>query len=170
MTPADIRFAADGMLQSLATWLRALGYDCAAGRGLFGRRLLERAVKEGRVFLTRNTHLANDWPRALVGRAVVFQVAGEAIPEQLREVVEKFSLDAERFLFTRCLLCNDLLRAAAKAEALPALPPRVAGCEEQFWRCERCGQFYWRGSHVRNSAARLRQWLGNARTDGRMSS
>jgi uncharacterized protein with PIN domain len=28
MTPSEIRFAADGMLQSLATWLRLLGYDC----------------------------------------------------------------------------------------------------------------------------------------------
>ena len=30
MTPSEIRFAADGMLRSLATWLRLLGYDCIA--------------------------------------------------------------------------------------------------------------------------------------------
>ncbi|MBI5687042.1 MAG: hypothetical protein HZC54_18380 [Verrucomicrobia bacterium] len=159
MTPADIRFAADGMLQSLATWLRALGYDCTAGRELFGRRLLERAVAEQRVFLTRNTHLANDWPRSLVGQAQILFVAGETFPEQLREVVGRFLLDRERFLFTRCLVCNDPLRAAGKPEALPSLPPRVAAREEKFWHCERCGRFFWHGSHVRNSAARLRQWL-----------
>ncbi|MFA7003248.1 MAG: Mut7-C RNAse domain-containing protein [Verrucomicrobiia bacterium] len=49
MTPTDIRFAADGMLQSLATWLRALGYDCLAGRDLFGLLLLEQAVVDGTV-------------------------------------------------------------------------------------------------------------------------
>jgi uncharacterized protein len=161
MTPTDIRFAADGMLQSLATGLRALGYDCLAGRERFGRRLLEQAVAEDRVFLTRNTHLGNDWPRALVERAKIVHVAGEPLPQQLREVVEKFSLDPERFLFTRCLVCNEPLRAAERSEALPHLPPRVAAREERFWRCERCGRFFWHGSHVQNSVARLRQWLGS---------
>ena len=159
MTPTDIRFAADGMLQSLATWLRALGYDCLAGRERFGRRLLEQAVAEGRVFLTRNTHLAHDWPRALLERARIVRVAGERLPQQLREVVENFALDGERFLFTRCLECNEPLRAVGKAEAWPRLPPRVAAREEKFWRCERCGRCFWRGSHVRNSVERLRQWL-----------
>ncbi|MFA6562419.1 MAG: Mut7-C RNAse domain-containing protein [Verrucomicrobiia bacterium] len=160
MTPTDIRFAADGMLQSLATWLRALGYDCLAGRDRFGRRLLEEAAAEERVFLTRNTHLDNDWPRALVERSRILHVAGEQLPQQLREVVEKFSLDWERFLFTRCLVCNELLRLADKSEALPHLPPRVTAREKYFWRCERCDRFFWHGSHVQNSAARLRQWLG----------
>lgn len=160
MTPAEIRFAADGMLQSLATWLRTLGYDCLAGRDLFGRRLLEQAVAEERVFLTRNTHLANDWPHALVERAQIVCVGGETLPEQLREIVERFSLDWERFLFTRCVVCNEPLRAADKSEALPDLPPRVAAREERFWRCERCGRFFWHGSHVQNSAARLRRWMG----------
>ncbi|MCX6897963.1 MAG: hypothetical protein NT105_04610 [Verrucomicrobia bacterium] len=109
MTPAEIHFAADGMLQSLATWLCALGYDCLAGRDLFGRLLLEQAVAEERVFLTRNTHLASDWPHALVDRAQVVYVGGETLPEQLREVVERFSLDWQRFLFTRCVVCNEPL-------------------------------------------------------------
>lgn len=147
------------MLQSLATWLRALGYDCLAGREQFGRRLLEQAVAEERVFLTRNTHLANDWPRVLVEQAQVVCVSSETLPEQLREVVERFSLDWERFLFTRCLACNDPLRAVNKSEALPHLPPRVAVREDSFWQCARCGRFFWHGSHVQNSVARLRQWM-----------
>ena len=147
------------MLQSLATWLRALGYDCAAGRERFGRRLLEQAVAEKRVFLTRNAHLAYDWPRALVERASLVHIAAEQLPQQLREVVGAFSLDVERFLFTRCLVCNEPLRAVEKPAALPRVPPRVAAREEKFWRCERCGRFFWHGSHVRNSVARLRQWL-----------
>ncbi len=159
MTPTDIRFAADGMLQSLATWLRALGYDCLAGRERFGRRLLEQAVAEERVFLTRNTHLVNDWPHALLDRAQIVCVGGETLPGQLREVVERFSLDWKRFLFTRCLVCKELLHAADKPEVLPHLPARVAAREEEFWRCERCGRFFWHGSHVRNSVARLRRWM-----------
>jgi len=46
--PPDVRFAADAMLQSLAKWIRLLGYDCAAGDDLFGRKLIEHVVAERR--------------------------------------------------------------------------------------------------------------------------
>jgi uncharacterized protein with PIN domain len=39
MNPPDIRFSADAMSQSLAKWIRLLGYDCAAGDDLFGRKV-----------------------------------------------------------------------------------------------------------------------------------
>ena len=54
MNPPDVRFAADAMLQALAKWIRLLGYDCAAGDDLFGRKLIEHAVAERRCVLTRN--------------------------------------------------------------------------------------------------------------------
>jgi uncharacterized protein with PIN domain len=38
MNPPDVRFAVDAMSQSLAKWIRLLGYDCAASDDLFGRR------------------------------------------------------------------------------------------------------------------------------------
>jgi len=147
------------MLQSLATWLRALGYDCLAGREWFGRRLLEQAVAEDRVFLTRNRHLHNDWPRALLDRAQILCVTHERFPEQLREVVEKFALDYRQFVFTRCVVCNQPLQPAAKSEASASVPASVAAREQEFWRCPRCGRFFWRGTHVENSLVRLRNWL-----------
>ena len=143
MTPAEIRFAGDGMLQSLATWLRLLGYDCLTRPGQSGRVLLERAVAEGRIFLTRNTHLRDTLPHALLARARIELVAAEHLPEQLREVVTKFALDTETFVFTRCLLCNEVLQRTS----------------EEFWCCPHCGKTFWRGSHVTNSLARLRAWL-----------
>ena len=39
MNPTDVRFAADAMSQSLAKWIRLLGYDCDAGDDLFGRKV-----------------------------------------------------------------------------------------------------------------------------------
>jgi uncharacterized protein with PIN domain len=160
MSPSEIRFAADGMLQSLATWLRVLGYDCLAGCGLFGRELLERAVADGRVFLTCNTHLSNDWPRALVERAEIVFVASGTLPEQLWEVVGAFSLDAHSFLFSRCVACNEALASVAKADVLAQLPPVVAATQEAFWRCPRCARVFWRGTHVHNSIERMDRWLG----------
>src|SRR5436309_7252425 len=141
------------MLQSLADWLRLLGYDCAAGHG---RPFLEQAVGEDRVFLTRNFHLPDNLPRALLQREEIVYVAAEHLPEQLREVVEKFSLDTERFVFTRCVACNIPLRQAEPSADVPA---EVLARERVFWRCDRCGKTFWRGSHVTNSLARLRRWL-----------
>ena len=92
MTPAEVRFAADGMLQSLATWLRLLGYDCLASPNQSGRRLLEQAVLEDRVFLTRNAHLTDNLPQALLERGRIAHIVGEHLPDQLRQVVRTFSL------------------------------------------------------------------------------
>lgn len=159
MTPAEIRFAADGMLQSLATWLRVLGYDCAGRPGQFGRALLEQAIAENRVFLTRNAHLTDNLPRALLSRAEVFQVAGQHLPEQLRQIVETFSLERERFAFTRCVQCNLPLRCVDRTAAEGRVPADVLACEKEFWSCASCGKTFWRGSHVQNSLLRLQQWL-----------
>jgi hypothetical protein len=147
MTPGEIRFAADGMLQSLATWLRLLGYDCATDPQQRARQLLERAVSENRVFLTRNTHLPDNLPQSLLRCAQIVPVSGNHLAEQLPEVVRRFALEPERFAFTRCVECNEQIEAAGS----------------ELWRCRRCGKTFWRGSHVRNSLARLRRWLATPR-------
>jgi len=143
MTPSEIRFAADGMLRSLATWLRLLGYDCAAPPEISGRKLLEQATAEKRVFLTCNAHLTDTLPHSLLTKANIFHLAGGCLSDQLREVALKFSLDTDAFTFTRCLLCNELLQRT----------------DEKFWRCPRCEKTFWRSSHVANSLAHLQTWL-----------
>jgi uncharacterized protein len=153
VSPNEIRFAADGMLQSLGDWLRLLGYDCASGHG---RQLLEQAVADRRAFLTRNFHLPDNLPEALLQSATIVYIRGEHLPEQLREVVGRFELDTEQFVFTRCVACNVPLQPTAPTGDVPA---RVLAREREFWRCEQCGKTFWRGSHVTNSLARLRRWL-----------
>ena len=159
MTPAEVRFAADGMLQSLATWLRLLGYDCLASPNQSGRRLLEQAVLEDRVFLTRNAHLTDNLPQALLERGRIAHIVGEHLPDQLRQVVRTFSLETGPYAFSRCVECNGLLRRAERSDAIGHVPGDVAERETEFWRCERCGKMFWRGSHVKNSLRSLQQWL-----------
>lgn len=160
MTPTEIRFATDGMLQSLGTWLRVLGYDCAAPKTEASRVLLERAVADDRVFLTRNFHLTDNLPQRLLKRAQVVHVLGEHLPEQLREIACRFSLDTERFLFTRCVECNEPLARVSATKAAACVPRDVLERERDFWHCARCGKTFWRGSHVRNSIEHLQDWLG----------
>lgn len=161
MTPDEIQFATDGMLQSLATWLRLLGYDCLAGEELFGRQLLEQAVAENRVFLTRNSHLSDSLPHQLLAHCQIAIVASERLPDQLREVVTRYSLHTSEYVFTRCVECNVPLRRVDRAEALGQVPPDVAESETVFWKCPQCGKTFWRGSHVRDSIQRLERWLAD---------
>jgi uncharacterized protein len=153
VNPNEIKFAADGMLHSLAGWLRLLGYDCVTGHG---RQFLEQAVVDDRVFLTRNFHLPDNLPQTLLWSETIVYVRGEHLPEQLREVVGSFSLDTEAFVFTRCVVCNIPLQRTKPTGDVPA---RVLAREREFWRCERCGKTFWRGSHVTNSLERLSRWL-----------
>jgi uncharacterized protein with PIN domain len=176
MTPDEIRFAADAMLQSLATWLRLMGYDCltpaeahasatgkeklcSGGVSRGSRVLLEQAVAEQRLFLTRNAHLADNLPRALLERAEIYRLRAGQLPAQLRELAGKFCLDTDRYLFSRCLRCNRPLQPLERSQARGRVPADVLAREQQFWQCPHCGKAFWRGSHVHNSRARLERWL-----------
>ena len=146
------------MLLALARWLRLLGYDCCGAAGDPLRPLLARAMAEQRVFLTRNGRLGEQLPKALLEGGRIVRVTPTVPPEQLREVVHAFALDARSFVFTRCGECNaPLARLAGPPPA--AVPPRVTACEKEFWACPRCSRIFWRGSHVMNSIARLERWL-----------
>jgi uncharacterized protein len=162
MNPGEIRFAADAMLQLLAIWIRMLGYDCTADRRVFGRALLEKAVAERRWVLTRNHRFGQEMPVALLSLAEIHLLASERLPEQLREVADRFALEPEAFRFTRCLVCNEPLLRVAKSQVAQVLPPAVMEKQDPFWRCPRCGRIFWRGSHVRHSGLRLDEWLGAA--------
>lgn len=159
MNPEEVRFAADAMLQSLAKWLRLLGYDCAASGKLFGRELVAHAVAERRWVLTRNHRFAAELPQFLLSQAVIVLVTSERLPGQLREVVERFSLEPAAFRFTRCLVCNEPLRQVPKPRGAPGVPAEVLARENRFWQCSHCGRLFWQGSHVRHSIDQLNHWL-----------
>lgn len=162
MNPDEIRFAADAMLQSLAKWLRLLGYDCVASNALFGRNLLELAIAEHRWVLTRNFHFTGDLPLVLLSHSEIQFIRSKRLPDQVSEVVKRFSLESSAFVFTRCLVCNQPLQKAPP-QIISEVPPRVAQREKVFWQCTHCGRIFWKGSHVTNSLQRLNKWLSDAK-------
>ena len=142
--PADeIRFAADAMLGKLARWLRLLGFDSFYARDIADADLVRRAREEGRVILTRDRALPEEWRVA-----DIHVLRSETTFDQLGEVISRFELaDAVR-LFSRCSGCNRELRPAAVADVADRVPERVlAGCES-FWECPECHRVYWEGTHT----------------------
>src|SRR4051794_14253094 len=91
---------ADAMLGALARWLRMLDLDVAYDPSLDDPALVERAVAEDRVILTRDRRLVE---RRLARNHLL--IRSESVDEQVRQVIDELGVrpDPERLL-CRCLL------------------------------------------------------------------
>lgn len=145
------RLIADCMLGRMARWLRILGVDVVYDSNLEDGELVERAVAEDRVILTRDRRLVL---RRRAGRHIL--IRSENLEEQLAQVIRELPVDVVAAkLFGRCLRCNEWLNEIPPAEARHQVPPFVAQTQEQFRRCPRCGRIYWAASHVDRILGRL---------------
>ncbi len=153
------------MLGRLARWLRVLGYDTLYDLTAPDPELVARADAEDRLLLTRDRRLLRELrPRRSL------EVKGDAPLEQLRQVVEALALVPPSELFTRCLVCNELLTAVTPAEAQRLVPPQSKAAPGPVRRCAGCGRVYWQGSHVRRMRLALERalpgWLPGSGTEG----
>lgn len=155
MTQSGICFTADRMLGRLARLLRLLGYDTEYSPAMTTPQLQEIARRGDRVVLTRGRA-----EKRFPDLRNVFSVKSENAPEQLREVVEHFRLDAHTGLWTRCTLCNGTIERVERAALAGLVPPKVFEVYEEFYHCVGCGHVYWQGSHVERILNNLAPVLG----------
>jgi uncharacterized protein with PIN domain len=148
MQDARPRFWADEMLGSLARWLRIMGYDTVYERDRSDDHLLEAALGQGRVLLTRDIELAQRAaPRSLL-------IESRDLDEQLQQVRSAYGLKAQEEL-VRCTVCNGELRQVTKEEARGKVPDGSLEGNDEFFACSICGKMYWKGAHWRNIRKRL---------------
>ncbi len=148
-----MKFLVDQHAGKLCRWLRFLGFDAEMASGSV-YDLAARAVREGRVLITRNRKAA-DLPLA---KSLV--LLSDEPREQLRQVVGELELK-ERFKpFTRCPVCNAELKSIGKKEIKDLVPPHTYSTHEEFSRCTACGRVYWEGSHVERMRKILGELLG----------
>ncbi len=139
------------MLEKLGAYLRILGLDAHVS-GLQGSDLVEQAVVDRRVLLTRSRRL---FDRAPLG-GHVFLVEDSDPVLQLQAVVHAFAIDPYARLFSRCIRCNvELEELVERGEWTARVPPRVLERYARFWICPACGTIFWRGTHVANTCAKL---------------
>jgi len=146
----DPRFVLDTHLGKLARHLRMAGFDCLYRNDYRDSELINAALAERRIILTRDRGLLKQ--RLVTHGYCVRETASE---EQLREVMRALQLEARLRPFTRCRECNAVLREVPKAEVLARLPEKVRAAYERFQLCPGCGRIYWEGTHY----ARLRRLL-----------
>ena len=140
----ETRFIADVHLGTLARNLRLLGFDTAWERDLDDTTIIDRAVRERRIILTRDKGILKN------GNVTHGYWLRSTDPdEQLEEIVRALDLAGSIAPFVRCMECNGELDDLARSEAARSVPLQVFLVYRDFKRCRRCGRVYWRGSHFR---------------------
>ncbi|WP_157212069.1 Mut7-C RNAse domain-containing protein [Desulfomonile tiedjei] len=136
----DEGFDLDGMLGSLAKWLRILGFDA---------RFPCKKVAQDRYFVTTNRKLKN--PQ-------VIKVRNASPIEQLKQILDQTGIVPNSNLFlSRCLSCNVPVREIAKHRIKGRVPDSVFSRNSIFHECPSCGKLYWEGTHASRIKRRLEE-------------
>jgi hypothetical protein len=147
----DLRFVADAHLGGLARFLRMLGFDTLHRNAYSDEEIRWLAETQGRIVLTRDRELLKC--REIARGAYVHALKPET---QLREVAERYGLEAHARPFTLCLACNLPLQPAGRNAVAERVPPAVLELHESFVRCPGCNGVFWPGSHYRRMLSALR--------------
>lgn len=144
------KFLVDRMLGQTTKWLRLMGVDAKYAPEGEDEKLVEIAEKEERVLLTRDKEL---------GRKEVAFLVGKAPPEDIIEkILEDYELDIEPL--SRCSKCNGEVEQVGKEEVKGEVSDGVFRRQDEFWRCSKCGQYYWQGSHWDDITEKIEEIIG----------
>jgi uncharacterized protein with PIN domain len=141
-----IKFIVDSNVGKLAKWLRMLGYDAIFFEGEDDAYMIDKAMKESRVILTRDTQVMK---RGVItsGRLKAILIDSDHQELQILQVIEALHLDFQSRPFTICLECNNSLEERSKEEMRDRVPPYVFKTQQQYMECPACQRIYWRGTH-----------------------
>jgi uncharacterized protein with PIN domain len=149
-----MKLLCDEMLKGLARWLRTSGYDVAMEPdGQLDRHLVQRALAEGRLLLTRDRYLL----RIRDAERVVVFIKGNGLESCAWEITRTLDIDWLLNPFSRCTLCNTPLIAAECGTNVPRDVKRA-------FLCPHCNKYYWQGGHVERMRCRLEHWQSEFRS------
>jgi len=150
-----MKFVCDDNLGKLAKWLRTLGYDTLFFDPIVDGELVSRALKENRVVLSRDTHLSRF--KLKLGERLLL-IKSDKHLEQLKQVIEHFKLKIDKnLLFSRCLICNQVLEKVEKEIIKDRLYPHVYRTQDNFVHCPKCDRIFWPATHVEKMTKTLSQ-------------
>jgi uncharacterized protein with PIN domain len=136
------RFVVDGHLGRLTRYLRLLGFDCVYDPEYTDAGIVEIAVTQRRIVLTRDVGLLMH--RVLQHGYYVRSIDPRA---QLDEVVRRYDLRDHVAPFTRCLVCNGALVEVEKGAVAARLADGTRRAFDEFSNCSACGRVFWKGAH-----------------------
>jgi len=148
------RFILDVNLGKLAKLMRLLGFDSLYRNDYRDAEVVNIAVSEQRIVLTRDRRL-------LYAKQIShgYWVRRVDVESQIDEVLHRFDLYGLINPFARCLVCNGVLVPVGKADILDRLEPKTRLYYEDFHQCADCRRIYWEGSHMENMRKRYPGFL-----------
>ncbi len=137
-----MKFLVDFMLGRLCKWLRLLGYDASYFVSEKKSDLIYQSLKEGRIILTRDHRLSKKKAIKLI------IINSDLLEEQLEQVFSELNIKVDpKKIFTRCLVCNDLLLEIEKEKVKDRIPNYIFQTQKEFSCCLNCQKIYWKGTH-----------------------
>jgi len=149
MNAPELKFIVDENVGKLARWLRMLGFDAKFFNGNSDSEMVEIALKEDRILLTRDTRIPKRRV-AFSGELKIILFKTEILNEQIKQLTWELDVIKHSKPFTRCMECNELLVERTKEEVKIRVPPYVYQTQHRFLECPRCRRIYWKGTHWQN--------------------
>lgn len=136
------KFVLDVHLGKLARYLRLLGFDVLYTNHYTDPELIEIALAEKRIILTRDVFIFKN-------KSIThgYWIRSTAFKHQLKEVIHRFDLQARIIPFSRCIECNGILGPIEKNIIASKIPRQVSHCFDDYHECLDCHKIYWKGSH-----------------------
>lgn len=150
-----IRFILDVHLGKLTSYLRMLGFDCLYRNNLEDDEIIRIAAEEKRIILTRDKGILHN---KKVSHGHYLHTDNPS--EQLKEVIRHFDLYNNFTPFTRCINCNGILEKTEKQKINHKLEKKTQKYFDEFFRCNSCGQIYWKGDHY----LRIKKWIDDMKS------
>jgi len=139
-----MKILCDQMLGTLAKWLRILGFDTFyANNSITDNELLHIANKEKRIVISRDKELII---RGKKENLTTIEINTTDLDEQLQQVLKLILID-EQFVLSRCIICNTILKTIKRGLVQGKVPKKVFENNDEFWFCNMCNKYYWKGSH-----------------------
>jgi len=141
-------FLIDAMLGNIARKLQLLGYDSEYHSDIDDLKLIEKAKNEQRIVISKDRDLI---ARAKKQSIMSVYVTKENEIEQFFEILEKIPLELGTISgnTARCTKCNSPTSKISKSKVSSKIPQKVLEFNEEFWKCDKCDQIYWEGTHIK---------------------
>jgi uncharacterized protein with PIN domain len=129
-----------------------LGYDTVFFTGEKVSQMVNIALSEKRIILTRDTHILK---RRLItqGKVKAILIRDDDVGRQIIQVTNELDLLNDTRPFTLCMECNQPLETG-QGRTGGRVPPYVSQTQK-ICRMPRCNRVYWKGTHWEAMTRRL---------------
>lgn len=146
----DPKFVCEVHLGSLAKNMRMLGLDTYYKNTITKSEIVLTSINENRVILTRDSGLLKI-KKVTHG----YYIRNTDPKKQTSEVINRFHLEKTMKRFSRCILCNTVLKTVQKEKIMERIPEKVKASQSEYFICSNCDKIFWKGTHYKNMLSKI---------------